>query len=212
MNMELDHIFILVEPEAEVADLLVSMGMEENFRREHPGQGTSNRRFMFSNGMLEFLWLRDAEEAQNGPGRNLRLFERAGSQDASPFGIVLNRKDNADLDMPFVGWTYQPDYFKPPMAFHVGLNSSNLLEPLCIYVPFMEPPVRQIEPGTFKSISRVRIYTTSDNFSDILMSANKADRVSIAQGPEHLMEITLDENQRGMSRDFRPEIPLIIYW
>ncbi len=52
MNLELDHTFILVKPEAKVADLLLSLGMEESFSREHQGQGTSNRRFEFSNGML----------------------------------------------------------------------------------------------------------------------------------------------------------------
>jgi len=33
MNLELDHIFILVKPEAKVADLLLSIGMVESFSR-----------------------------------------------------------------------------------------------------------------------------------------------------------------------------------
>ena len=77
MNLELDHVFILVEPEAEVADLLLAQGIREGRGNKHPGQGTSNRRFYFSNGMLEFLWIHDAEEALNGSGRDLCLPERA---------------------------------------------------------------------------------------------------------------------------------------
>lgn len=212
MNLELDHVFILVEPKAAVADLLLSLGIKESFSRDHQGQGTSNRRFEFSNGMLEFLWVRDTAEAVNGPGRDLLFTERATSSSASPFGIILHRKDNTDLDLPFTGWQYQPDYFKPPMAFHVGANSDNLLEPLCIYVPFMEPCVRKIEEGQFRTLSHVKIYTTIEEFSDVLAVSQNADRLDIAQNDQHLMEVTLDEHRLGMSRDFRPEIPLIIHW
>jgi len=212
MNLELDHVFILVKPEAQVADLLVSLGMEESFSRDHKGQGTSNRRFEFSNGMLEFLWVRDGDEANDGPGRDLVLQQRSEISEASPFGIILHRKDNSNLGMPFVGWKYQPDYFKPPMSFYIGMNSSNLLEPLCIYVPFKEPEVRKIAKGTFKSLSHVKIYTTMEKLSDVLTTADTADRLSIAYANEHLMEVTLDENKCGLSKDFRPEIPLIIHW
>ena len=139
MNLELDHAFILVEPNAEVADVLLSIGIEESFGSDHKGQGTSNRRLEFSNGMLEFLWVRDAEEAVNGPGKDLCFPERAGDTTYSPFGVLLHRKSNSQLAMPFAGWQYQPDYFKPPMAFHVGMNSSDLVEPLCMYVPFVVP-------------------------------------------------------------------------
>lgn len=214
MNLELDHFFILVEPEAKVAELLVSLGMQEGTRNKHDGQGTSNRRFYFSNSMLEFLWVHDADEAIKGPGRELLFPERAKDPSASPFGVILQRKDNSSLEMPFNGWKYQPDYFNPPWAFHVGANSSNIIEPLCFYVPFVEPEpvVRETEAGTFKSISKVHIYTPSEPLSAVLGVANTADRLSIDHGKGHLMEITFNDQQRGCSKDLRPDIPLIIHW
>ncbi len=60
MNLELDHVFILVKPEAEVADLLIEHGIREGRGNKHPGQVKSNRRFYFANGMLEFLWVHNA--------------------------------------------------------------------------------------------------------------------------------------------------------
>jgi len=212
MKLELDHVFILVEPGAEVADLLLELGIKESFSREHPGQGTSNRRFEFSNGMLEFLFVRNSKEAQNGPGKDLLFTERTENKKASPFGIILTRKDNSDLDMPFSGWSYQPDYFPSPMAFHVGTNSEKLNEPLCFYIPFIEPQERNIKKGKFKSISHVKIYTTADQLSDVLAVADNADRLSIECGNEHLMEITFDEKKLGLSKDFRPYLPLIVHW
>ena len=212
MNLELDHVFILVEPGAMVADLLVSLGMLEGKRNKHKGQGTSNRRFYFSNGMLEFLWIHDQEEANNGPGKALRFPERTKDPAASPFGVILHRKDNSNLKMPFKGWQYQPEYFDPPWAFHVGENSRNLIDPLCIYVPFVEPQLRKIEEGTFKSISRVGITTTSKPLSDVLSVANTTDRLLIETGTQHLMDITFDNHRSGNSKDFRPAIPLVIHW
>ena len=213
MNLELDHVFILVEPEAKVADLLLAQGIREGRGNKHPGQGTSNRRFYFANGMLEFLWVHDAEEAFNGPGRDLYLSERAKDPLASPFGVILRRKDNSSLEMPFRGWKYQPDYFAPPKAFYVGANSSNLIEPLCIYVPFNEPESStvQSEDNTSKSISHVSIYTPSQDTEAVMSAVNQADRLSIEQGSEHLMEITLDSNESSFTQDFRPDIPLIIH-
>ena len=38
MNLELDHVFILVKPEARVADLLIAKGFEEGTQNIHPGQ------------------------------------------------------------------------------------------------------------------------------------------------------------------------------
>lgn len=121
MNLELDHVFILVEPEAKVAERLIEQGFQEGPRNTHPGQGTANRRVYFTNGMLEFLWIQDADEAKNGPGRDLRFPERNADPAASPFGVIfLPRKDNASTDMPFPGWHYQPAYFPLPKGFHVG--------------------------------------------------------------------------------------------
>ena len=212
MKIELDHFFVLVEPEGEVADLLITLGMSESFSRDHPGQGTSNRRFELSNSMLEFLWVRDVDEAYDGPGRKLNFLDRSRYSNASPFGIIVNRKDESECSMPFKGWTYQPDYFEPPMAFHVGDNSSNVLEPLCIYVPFMNPPDRKIEDGIFKSLSDIKITTPANPLSDVIETVNSADRLSVVSGDQHLIEVTLDDNRQGLSKDFRPDLPMVINW
>ena len=63
LNLKLDHVFILVEPRAKVADRLLEQGFREGARNTHLGQGTANRRFYFANGMLEFLWMRNTLKA-----------------------------------------------------------------------------------------------------------------------------------------------------
>ena len=212
VNLELDHLFILTDKPKEAGDILVSMGLKESFSRNHEGQGTSNRRFEFSNGMLEILYVRDNEEANNGPARNLRFSERVLKANASPFGIILTRKDDLDLDMPFGGWKYQPNYFEPPSAFHVGNNSEILEEPLCIYVPFIDPIDRKVDEGVFKSISHVQVFVPLVAFSETLHTIQSADRLQIEHGSDHLVVVTLDNGRRGLSNDLRPDLPLIINW
>jgi len=214
MNLELHHFFILVKPGGEVADLLSSLNMSEGTRNKHEGQGTSNRRFNFSNGTLEVLWVHDKKEAMEGPGRDMLLPERAANPTACPFGLIFNRKDNDDLEMPFDGWKYEPDYFQAPWAFHVGSNSKNILEPLCIYMPFVEPgaSVTSVDNEVFRSISKVHIHTPLEFISNVIETVNNADRLSIERGDEHLMEVTFNESQVGLSKDFRPNVPLIIHW
>ncbi len=45
--------------------------------------------------MLEFVWVRDAAEAVNGAGRDLRFWDRATEATASPFGVILRQKDSS---------------------------------------------------------------------------------------------------------------------
>lgn len=212
MNLELDHFFILTDKPKEAGDLLLSMGLEESFSRDHKGQGTSNRRFSFSNGMLELLYVRDSDESKNGPAKALRFPERIEEKNASPFGIVLTRTNNSNVGMPFSGWAYQPDYFEPPHAFHIGDNSEILEEPLCIYVPFIGPISRTEEEGLFKSISNVHISVPLDKMSDTLNILQSADRINLELGSKHLLTLTLDNGRSGLSKDLRPVLPLIIHW
>jgi len=212
VKLELDHFFILTDKPRETGDLLVSIGLNESFSRDHKGQGTSNRRFEFSNGMLEILYVRDSEESNNGSAKKMRFPERVQKENASPFGIILTRTNDSNQGVPFSGWKYQPDYFEPPNAFHVGNNSEILEEPLCIYVPFIGPVGRKKEVGKFKSISHVQLSVPLREISKTLSALQTTDRLQIELGYEHLVVMTLDHGNSGSAKDFRPDLPLIINW
>jgi hypothetical protein len=144
MTIELDHFFILAEPGSPQADLVSSIGLIEGTRNNHPGQGTANRRFFFSNSTLEFLYVRDVEEAEKGRGSRLRFTERLNSANASPFGLIV-RAVSGSTDIPFPGWKYCPEYFRGDQFFHVGESSDLLEEPLCICMP-SNLPQRNSQP------------------------------------------------------------------
>ena len=208
--MKLDHVFILVEPEATVAERLLAHGFQEGTGNTHPGQGTANRRVYFANGMVEFLWVRDADEANNGPGRELHFPKRANNVAASPFGAIFV-PDTSGADIPFPGWHYQPDYFPAPKGFRVGANSNNIAEPLCFYFPLSVAP--KVQPARNpQTISQITISTPSADTKGILKLASQTEGFSIRTGREHLMEITLDNHRLGRTEDFRPAMPLVLHW
>jgi hypothetical protein len=214
MNLQLDHVFILVASGAQIVDRLLELGFQEGPSNTHPGQGTANRRVYFANGMLEFLWVRDANEANTGPGQDLRLPERSQNPEASPFGaIFVPHHDAMSQAMPFPGWHYQPAYFPPPKGFLVGANSKNLLEPLCFYFPLHNPGVPRPQPTCNpQTISDIVISTPATDTAGVLARVSQVDRFAVRSGQEHLMEITLDEGALSRTEDFRPALPLILRW
>ncbi|MDH3325361.1 MAG: hypothetical protein OEM38_01430 [Gammaproteobacteria bacterium] len=220
MHLKLHHFFILVAPGGAPGDKLRAIGLKEADSRVHPGQGTENRRFYFIDGMmLELLWVRDAEEASTGPARELYFSGRAMSDQASPFGLIFCPAENttqAPQVMPFPGWSYQPDYFEPPMAFHVGENSCSLNEPLVIYSPFFNTAASKINSEDITSSIRIRLTVPLKNLSPVLKIINHTPGLTIETGAEHLIEVFFDNGHECkigevVRKDLRPSLPLIIY-
>ena len=213
MAIELDHFFVLTEPGAPQAVLLSEIGLVEGTTNNHPGQGTANRRFFFSNTALELLYIRDAEEAANGPARELRIVERAADAGASPFGLVVSRTTQSNDD-PFSGWRYYPVYFDDDQYFHVGDNSDILDEPLCICMPTMAPAraKQSLQPEIFSEVTEVRISLPPEKISPELKTIAQCELIAVIPGQPHFMEIVFNDEGEGRSKDLRPALPLVIRW
>ena len=99
--LQLDHLFVCVEPEPAEADILRTLGLTVEFRREHVGQGTRNQLVLFAEHYLELLWLADRTEAETNL---VRLDRRVDwkTTGASPFGIALRGPKESAPDVP---WT-----------------------------------------------------------------------------------------------------------
>lgn len=214
MNLELHHFFILVAPGGAVAEKLQAIGMNLSVARSHPGQGTTNKRFDFANTSLELLWVHDETEARDGPGRGLRLAERAKSKTASPFGLVFTRKSGNEEEIPFPGWTYQPDYFPPPRHFHIGANSENLAEPLCIYMPFIQPGTARggADNPQFGELHRLGLDMPVTAPSEVLRVIGGIAGLSLAYDTELLLKLEFGAENSRKNCDFRPHLPLAMSW
>ncbi len=213
MTIELHHFFILTGPGAPQADLLSGIGLIEGTCNDHPGQGTANRRFFFSNSTLELLYVRDSNEAENGCGSRLRFVERAADAKASPFGLIV-KATTGSTAAPFPGWRYCPEYFQASQCFHVGDNSNLIEEPLCICMPLDLPlPEHQPQPqNSDKTVTEVVISVPVIRPSLPLEVIAECEGISLRLNEPHRLELVFNEEQEGQSKDMTPELPLVIRW
>ena len=213
MGIALDHVLIIVEPGAPEADLLSDVGLVEGTRNDHPGQGTANRRFFFSNWALELIYIRDAEEALNSKASGICVVERAANPEASPFGLIVHRTTD-DTDDPFPGWRYYPEYFSADKYFLVGDNSDIIEEPSCICMPIMAParPVQPRQAESFMHVTEVIVSVPVEQPSTVLQMFGECDGVSLRIGEPHCMEIVFKDGEQGRSKNLGPDLPLIIRW
>lgn len=209
MALRLDHFFILTGTPEPAADLLREIGMSEGASNTHPGQGSANRRFFCANTTLELLYLRDAAEAENGPGKQLGLAQRLEFDQASPFGLIF--RTDAD-SAPFPAWAYYPDYLPDGMHFLVGANSADLSEPLCICMPDrLQPPADAPPPENPDwRLTGLRVSVPVARPSQTLRRIAACPEASVNPGHPHLLELTFNHRQRGRTHDFSPCLQLVI--
>ena len=209
MSIELHHFFILADPGAPEADLLLEAGLIEGASNDHPGQGTANRRFFFPNTMLELIYIRDAVEARTGAGKDLRIVDRYITDGASPFGLVVRPLGDTP-DVPFASWDYCADYLPPGKPFLIGNNSDVLEEPLCVCspigVPMMDPPADTINQNLL--LTQLELSLPVAFPSTTLVAIASSGRITLVTGKPHHMALTFNNAQDGIFLDFRPELPL----
>src|SRR5690606_8691697 len=110
MSLQLDHVFVCVDP-ALAERALSDVGIQFGLRRVHQGLGTANACAFFDNAYLELLFRRDDEELRSGAVRPVGLWGRFRGREtgACPFGVAF-RPGNDPL--PVETWPY-PAPFLP---------------------------------------------------------------------------------------------------
>ncbi|WP_432381997.1 VOC family protein [Duganella sp. P38] len=200
--MQIDHIFIRATAGAPEAAALRAFGLTEGSGNAHPGQGTANRRFFFANAFLELLWIADETEVTSPLTAPTMLSERLTiGSDASPFGICFH-----DAGGAFPVFDYKPGYL--PQGMSIGIASeAPLAEPMWFCLaggrPLPPPPIHAA------GIARITAVRCTQPSAGALSAAAIASGIGFAQGAEHLLEISFDEEARGMVHDFRPALPLL---
>ncbi|WP_298611455.1 hypothetical protein [uncultured Thiothrix sp.] len=221
MTLELDHIFIATTANAPEAELLKDFGLTEGTANQHLGQGTANRRFFFQNVFIELLYLTDEQAVQSEIVRGTHLYERLTQQDLSisPFGICLRPQQGIQYQAMFSCWDYQPPYL--PAHLSIPMASDNpLTEPLWFVLPFGIAPVlaptdkRQPlqHPKGFQQLTKLRITQPTAPISMTAQQVKRMEGLQIQRGDEHVLELSFDHEQAGLSYDFRPHLPLVIRW
>jgi hypothetical protein len=218
MELFFHHFFVFCPPGGSEADALVSAGFREGSRNSHPGQGTTNRRFFFSNAMLEFLWVENRDEIQSSLTSPTHLYERSRYRKTgfSPFGIGTYGQAEEGAP-PFPGWSYKPSYLPPELEILVADNGMMPEEPMLFYGSFFRAhsasPGREPmdHPNGIKRLSRLEIQLAGkDRRSPALERFRKIDLLDFKDGPEPLATIEFDEAGQKQVLDLRPSVPLLL--
>jgi hypothetical protein len=213
MALQHDHFFILTERGAPAADLLSEIGLIEGSANRHPGQGTANRRFFLANSTLELLFIDDANEADHGRATGFGFNKRLQDNNASPFGLVFRHQQNL-ISPPFPGWRYCPEYFADDQCFHVGDNSSQLAEPLCICMPdnlpmSASPAARENQDWHLTDL-RLDVAVTKPSIT--LQLATDCSPLRLRCERPHHLELVFNSASKDQYLDLRPDLPLCINW
>jgi hypothetical protein len=216
--MDIDHLFIRVEPGGPEGEALRAFGLAEGSGNRHPGQGTANRRFFFRNAYIELLWLDDVQQARSELTAPTMLFERLANADPaiSPFGVCFRPSVPDEARPSFPSWRYTPTYLPPGLAIDIGVG--DLPEPMIFFLSFASrpdaQPVKPRQPMThrhgLRELTTVRI--TAPTCDGPCSLAAAAAGVEIVSGQFHLMELGFDNETQAQVHDFRPQLPLVLRW
>jgi hypothetical protein len=212
---ELDHLFIWTSEGAPEAEALIDAGFTEGTPNTHPGQGTSNRRFFFENGLLELLWVDSRSEVESEQIRHLHFWERWSGRQSGvcPFGFIFRPHGPEMSAPPFATWEYHPPYLPENLAFLVGKNAGRLDEPMLFCMPFGKRPDRwphgHPELMNHKEIKEVHLSLRAlpaEERSEVLKAAVNARLINIKESSQFTLEVVCSG---GQSLDFRPVLPII---
>jgi hypothetical protein len=221
MTLAFHHFFVWTQENAPAVEYLISRGFAEGSPNTHPGQGTSNRRIFFSNGMLEFLWISDPNEAQSSVTSPTRLFERSryAQSGYSPFGICVCPAKSGGNTPPFDGWAYRPRYLPAGTEISVANNHEIRWEPMIFFIagakpladvrPQAEPVTHPNGAGAIREIS-VSMDGPSGSESDALRTLRAVDRLRLTSGSPALARIAIDRSGPREILDLTAWCPLVI--
>lgn len=219
--LELDHVFVIVSPNAPEAQALIDLGLTEGVPNSHPGQGTANRRFFFHNAMLELLYIRDEAEAKSSMGLGLWQRSRYHETGMAPFGICLRSSDpDLSANLPFDTFSHQPEYLPVGRVIQFAMDT-HPTEPMVFYFDGLARPdayaeghQQPLEHGlSVREITHVHIAVPNGaNPSEAVHALEHLGAASFTRGDDFLLEIIFDDKESGSHHDFRPVLPLVFYW
>jgi hypothetical protein len=222
--MEIDHIFIFTHTPQEAAQRLRHFGLNEGSANQHPGQGTSCRRFFFENAYLELVWVSNEEEIKNPAIVKTRFWERAHSNESgySPFGICFRKTSSNEQDLFVEAWQYAPSFVPRGQYACIAPNDAFPWEPMLFEFPFHQikpldyPWERKqplIHPKGFKQITRAEFtLPTSLSLSDSLKKVISHSSIQIVEGHSYHVNIEFDYGVEGARENFLDALPLTFNW
>jgi hypothetical protein len=221
MVLSIDHVFICVADLKGTENTLTQFGLRFGRHLRHRGQGTANACAFFDNSYLELLARVDDDELRSEAVRPLALWERTRwlHTGASPFGIAF-RVENGGI--PVETWPYEAPFLAAGGTIPIVTPRFAQHEPLVFLAP---PPARapatwplDVRPplehcGKNRCLTAVTIYGPQlTDLSRGLSMLQHLQLFAVQSATEHRLILEWDNAVCGESRDFWPQLPLVLHW
>jgi hypothetical protein len=211
-RVELDHVFIVVNPGA--VDAL----------RALRSQGTASVAVLFENAYLELIWVDSSVSVAPDHAATARWFRRAAAwrtTGQSPFGLGLRRMPGDTAALPVPVERELAPWLGPGAAYELLHQPADSLATDFFVVPARaalpawiarerdRAPEELRHPGGGRRITLVRVLGPADQ-EPIAFGRLRPTPIEMIRAAEPVLEVHLDNDARGQRVDLRPSLPLII--
>lgn len=230
--LEVDHLMIHVATGAPERQALVRAGftVAPDLNR-HEGQGSSSVMVEFANGFLELAW-RDTSVSLIPRLEPVAMrYERMGawrSSGWSPLGIGLRRAAGAQDSLPFPTRSVRSPWMEPGAMLEIISAQDDTLGPRLWVVPRsmgadgrgaseserrrLSKPETLVHANGAHAITAVRVISPKASRTPATGVVAANSPMVFVDGAAWLLELTFDGGLRNLTRDLRPELPLLCHF
>lgn len=218
--LEFDHVWIVVSPGAPEREAFERAGFRVAPARPREGLGVSSVSIELLNAAIELVWVDPSVPVARG---NEQFVERLRSG-ASPIAVALRRTAGSADRLPFESWpvttpsgmievltpraqTKAVNVFVVPHA--IARSEAAAAEAIANNTL---PAALYQHPNGAQRITKVSIAAPSRALLPTVAQKIGDANLEFVEGPEWLVEITLDGGMKTRSRDFGPALPLVIHF
>ena len=220
--LQLDHVWIVVNAGAPERSALERAGLHVSPTvNRHDGQGTASVMAELTGGFIELLWPDSSVTVAPGSATAFAKFRARQawrSTGWSPFGIGLRRTTSAPDSLPFATWPIHADWMRPGESLDMITARADTVSPSVWVVPRSmaigeNSPSGQPQDrlnGTSRITALHLTVPASAPNVDAITLLTTYGIASVDRGTAWLLEITIDNARRGMRRDLRPALPVVV--
>jgi hypothetical protein len=196
----------------------------------HDGQGTASITVELLNGYLELIYpdpTVTVSPALQVGAEKFRLKSRWRETGYSPIGVVLDRVPGSIQTLPFPTWKITADWMEKgtfieiltpremPKAVSLSISSVGNI-PEAEAESLARDPVKGamfLHPNGARRITGMRIIApTVESLPPAAKYLSEHGLVQFKVEKEWILEVTLDNGAEHVTKDLRPELPMIIHY
>jgi hypothetical protein len=222
-GIELDHVWIMVSPEAPERAVLERAGFRiSKDVNHHQGTGTSSITMEFENTYLELMWPDPKVPVAQGMGRAAEKYHQRQLWRTSgwcPIGVGFRYATPSNEALPFPTWSWSADWMPKGSVMEMLAPRDDTRSPALFIEPRALTDTREQaaraslyhHPIGVRRITAIQLISPK-TYQPIaaLTYLQKQHLLSIKPGDEWVLELTFDDCKQEKSKDLRPDLPLVI--